>query len=60
MADVVAFSFCCFPSTITLTADLTPFHDGLDSVDGSVNPVSYFLVTGVGVNGEGPKGHFGE
>lgn len=28
--------------------------------DGSVDPVSYFLVTGVGANGEGPKGHFGE
>ena len=28
--------------------------------DASVAPISYFIVTGVGPNGEGPKGHFGE
>ena len=28
--------------------------------DASTAPISYFIVTGVGPNGEGPKGHFGE
>ena len=28
--------------------------------DSSTAPISYFLVTGVSANGEGPKGHFGE
>jgi len=51
------------PSQAAAFVDVT-VEDGdpADTVfnDGSVNPVAYFLVTGVGANGEGPKGHPGE
>lgn len=43
--------------------DVTPEDgDATDTafLDGSTDPLVFYLVTGVGINGEGPKGHFGE
>ena len=51
------------PSQAAAFTDITAQDgDPTDTVfdDASVEVVSYFLVTGVGANGEGPKGHFGE
>ena len=51
------------PSQAAAFVDVTSEDgDSGDTVfdDNSVNPMAYFLVTGVGPGGEGPKGHFGE
>ncbi|MEE8411639.1 MAG: M14 family zinc carboxypeptidase [Acidobacteriota bacterium] len=51
------------PSSANAFTDVTAEDsDATDTLfqDGSVAPISYFLVTGVGPQGEGPKGHFGE
>ena len=51
------------PSVAGNFADVT-VEDGDDTdtrfLDTSTDPVVYYLVTGVGPQGEGPKGHFGE
>jgi subtilisin-like proprotein convertase family protein len=51
------------PSSSAAFLDVTG-EDGDDSdtlfLDGSTVPLVYYLVTGVGSQGEGPKGHFGE
>ena len=51
------------PSSAAAFIDVTAADaDDTDTVfdDTSVDPLSYYLVTAVGPNGEGPKGHFGE
>jgi carboxypeptidase D len=51
------------PSDVAAFIDVTP-EDGDDGdtrfLDGSDEPIAFFLVTGVNPQGEGPKGHFGE
>jgi subtilisin-like proprotein convertase family protein len=51
------------PSTAAAFADVTS-EDPVDTdgrfLDGSTDALVYYLVTGVGPQGEGPKGHFGE
>jgi subtilisin-like proprotein convertase family protein len=51
------------PAAAAAFIDVTGEDDNsTDTVfdDGSVDPLVFFLVTGVGPQGEGPKGHFGE
>lgn len=51
------------PSSAAAFVDVTAGDpDPSDTIfdDGSANPIAFYLVTGVGPNGEGPKGHFGE
>ena len=46
LADVIDFSFCCFPGTINSSANYTAMHDGLDSIDASAYGVGGIRLSG--------------
>lgn len=51
------------PSSAAAFVDVTGLDPNTSDTifdDTTVNPIDFYLVTGVGPNGEGPKGHFGE